>query len=240
MAQFPENAEVLFVGKDIWVVGAFCFTPIPSSQTFQPVVRLEGKLCIFPGIPTLFQKMLTGLTPLLPLPPISERPLRIQVFTEYVDQLLHTVLALTWMTSFRRPESMIAPYLTALQARLKPHGIRVGSYPVLGQGVFVSLIGRVKPTAETEGEFDNETDGPPSTNADDGGRTEEPSRIWLAEAAKEVEKEVGGRVVGEEDVAKKKEEVRRRAGIVSGNTSGLQVGATVTANFVSTVEIIKS
>ncbi|KAF8176523.1 MoaB/Mog domain-containing protein [Pholiota molesta] len=102
MALFPEKAEVIFVGEDIWV----------------PVIRLAGKLCIFPGIPALFQKMLHNLTPFLPLPPIHERPLRIQIFTE-------------------RPESMIAPYLTSLQERLKPHGIQVGSYPVLYKGVFV-------------------------------------------------------------------------------------------------------
>ncbi|CAK5263747.1 unnamed protein product [Mycena citricolor] len=107
MALFPDRAEVLFVAGDIWV----------------PVVRLEGKLCSFPGIPTLFQKLLNGLTPLLPLPPASERPNRVQIFTE-------------------RPETMIAPFLTALQSRVNADRIQVGSYPVLGQGVFVSLIGR--------------------------------------------------------------------------------------------------
>lgn len=35
MALFPENGEVLFVQPDLWV----------------PVVRLEGKLCILPGVP---------------------------------------------------------------------------------------------------------------------------------------------------------------------------------------------
>ena len=78
----------------------------------------------------------------------------------------------------RRLESMIAPYLTALQARLKPHGIQVGSYPVLAKGVFVSLIGR---------DLNNGT-----------------KKIWLADVAREVEKEVGGRVVSEEEVAAQK------------------------------------
>ena len=78
----------------------------------------------------------------------------------------------------RRPESMIAPYLTALQARLKPHGIQVGSYPVLSKGVFVSLIGR---------DLNNGT-----------------KKIWLADVAREVEKEVGGRVLSEEEVAAQK------------------------------------
>ncbi|KAJ7777904.1 MoaB/Mog domain-containing protein [Mycena maculata] len=155
MALFPDGAEILFVAQDIWV----------------PVVRLEGKLCIFPGIPTLFQKMLNALTPFLPLPPRADRPLRIQIFTE-------------------RPESMIAPYLTTLQTRLRPHAIQVGSYPVLGQGVFVSLIGRDRAM----------TDPPVPENGTQGnGR-----RIWLAEVAREVEQEVDGHVVSDEEVAARK------------------------------------
>lgn len=85
MALFPANAEVLFIAKDIWVVCSVVvsllvnFNDEPITQ--QPVVRLEGRLCIFPGIPTLFQKMLDGITPFLPLPPINERPCRLQVYT---------------------------------------------------------------------------------------------------------------------------------------------------------------
>ncbi|KAF8513550.1 Molybdopterin binding protein [Hysterangium stoloniferum] len=104
MALFPANAEVLFVEQAMWV----------------PVCRLEGKLCIFPGIPSLFQRMLAALTPYLPLP--DTRPFR---------HLIHTTL----------PESSIAPYLTSLHERLKSDGIRVGSYPILQRGVTVSLIG---------------------------------------------------------------------------------------------------
>ncbi|KZT28225.1 Molybdopterin binding protein [Neolentinus lepideus HHB14362 ss-1] len=106
MALFPEKGEVLFVAKDLWV----------------PVVRLEGKLCIFPGIPSLYQRLLDSLVPFLPLPPLSERPFRLQVFTSL-------------------PESSIAPYLTELQKRVKNEGVRVGSYPLLQRGVYVSLIG---------------------------------------------------------------------------------------------------
>ncbi|KAI0080398.1 Molybdopterin binding protein [Panus rudis PR-1116 ss-1] len=107
MALFPDKAEVLFVQPEIWV----------------PVVRLEGKLCVFPGIPKLFQTMLQGLTPYLPLPPPEVRPFRQQIFTS-------------------QPESSIAPYLTDLQARTKAQGIRIGSYPSFGIGVHVSIIGR--------------------------------------------------------------------------------------------------
>ena len=79
---------------------------------------------------------------------------------------------------------MIAPYLTSLQARLKPHGIQVGSYPVLHKGVFVSLIGRDLITK----------------NSSNKGV----ERIWLAEVAREVEKEVEGRVTSEEEIAAQK------------------------------------
>ncbi|KAL5514752.1 hypothetical protein ACEPAG_2068 [Sanghuangporus baumii] len=106
MALFPEKGEVLFVNSEIWV----------------PVVRLEGKLCILPGIPGLFQRLLLHLTPYLPLPPPSERPFRHLIFTN-------------------EPESSIAPYLTSLQKRVKSEGVRVGSYPLFQKGVTVSLIG---------------------------------------------------------------------------------------------------
>ncbi|KAF7376030.1 MoCF-biosynth domain-containing protein [Mycena sanguinolenta] len=177
MALFPDRAEVLVVAEDIWV----------------PVVRLEGKLCIFPGIPSLFQRMLAALTPLLPLPPRTERPSRIQVFTE-------------------RPESMIAPYLTKLQSRLRPHGIQVGSYPVLGQGVFVSLIGRDRllttssatPVAQTSADVVGE----------DGSKKGSP-RILLAEVAREVEQAIDGQVVSEEEVAKRKAQCKQLASPVT-------------------------
>jgi len=185
MALFPDRAEVLFVAEDIWV----------------PVVRLEGKLCIFPGIPSLFQKMLTALTPLLPLPPHSERPSRIQVFTE-------------------RPESMIAPYLTKLQSRLRPHGIQVGSYPVLGQGVFVSLIGRDRPLMTATATQSEQNPKFQENGLDDPEEAEGPPRIWLTEVAREVEQEVGGQVVSEEEVA-------RRKGQCKGLTSPVEIATSM-------------
>lgn len=106
MALFPEAGEVLFVASDIWV----------------PVVRLEGKLCILPGIPSLFQKLLDNLKPFLPLPTEDARPFRLQVFTPL-------------------PESSIAPFLTALQNRVKPENIRIGSYPLHQPGAHIALIG---------------------------------------------------------------------------------------------------
>jgi hypothetical protein len=72
-----------------------------------------------------------------------------------------------------RPESIIAPYLTTLQARLRDEGIRVGSYPVLQEGVYVSLIGS--------------------------------DQKRVREIGAEVEKEIMGNMVTEEEVVKKKE-----------------------------------
>ncbi|KAJ1301115.1 hypothetical protein OPQ81_003528 [Rhizoctonia solani] len=103
MALLPEGpgAEALFVCEDLWV----------------PVSRLQGKLCVLPGVPSLFRKLLDGLVPYLSLPHDSER-------------------------SCHSPESHIAPFLTSLQARVKPEDIQIGSYPTIGKGVTVSLIGK--------------------------------------------------------------------------------------------------
>ena len=108
---------------------------------------------------------------------------RVSIITSHL-----TFLATNTRTTARRVESMIAPYLTALQERLQPRGIQVGSYPVLGKGVFVSLIGRDPPLDGLGGE---------------NGQT----RVWLAEVAREVEIEVGGRVVSDEEIAQKKEDI---------------------------------
>ncbi|ORY61190.1 MoaB/Mog domain-containing protein [Leucosporidium creatinivorum] len=108
MALFPTDSEVLFVQEDLWV----------------PVVRVNGNVCIFPGVPSLFERLVTAfLSRWVPLPPSTEKPTRV---------LIHTEL----------PESSIAPFLTTLQERVKKELIRVGSYPKLSAGVDVSLIGK--------------------------------------------------------------------------------------------------
>ncbi|KIR34639.1 molybdopterin binding domain-containing protein [Cryptococcus deuterogattii MMRL2647] len=132
MALFPTQkeerdvrSEAIFVEADKWV----------------PVVRLAGRLCVFPGIPALFQQLLLALTPYLPLPPASSKPFRHLIYTS-------------------KPESAIAPYLTELQARVKKEGIRIGSYPYLYQGVHVSLIGHnVERIKELGREVIREVDG---------------------------------------------------------------------------------
>jgi hypothetical protein len=54
--------------------------------------------------------------------------------------------------TFSLPESSIAPYLTSLQKRVKSEGIRIGSYPMLQKGVYVSLIGLDKKRIRELGE----------------------------------------------------------------------------------------
>ncbi|GAA5913389.1 flavin adenine dinucleotide pyrophosphatase [Sporobolomyces salmoneus] len=108
MALFPKGQEYLFVQEDMWV----------------PVVRVQGKVTIFPGIPALFERLLTGyVSRYIELPPASEKPYRVLIHTEM-------------------PESSIAPFLTKLADRVKKERIRVGSYPKFKVGVDVSLIGK--------------------------------------------------------------------------------------------------
>ncbi|PRP85984.1 hypothetical protein PROFUN_05755 [Planoprotostelium fungivorum] len=96
----------LFVRDNLWV----------------PVVRLSGKLCVLPGVPSIFEQLLQGLTPYLPLPPSSSRQKRVIVFTKML-------------------ESNLAPFLTSLQEKVKSKKIKIGSYPEMGVGVNISLIG---------------------------------------------------------------------------------------------------
>lgn len=131
---------------------------------------------------------------------------------------------------FRRPESMIAPYLTNLQSRLRPHGIQVGSYPVLGRCVFVSLIGRDRPPTMTakalsgqNPKLKEDSVGELSGNARQNGSP----RIWLAEVALEVEREVDGQTVSEEQVAQMKDQCKGLAAPVEAAASiGLRPQAT--------------
>jgi len=108
MALLPSsNSEVIFPTTNLWV----------------PVVRMAGKLCILPGIPRLFEALLDGLVPYIPIDKNAPRPFRVLVRT-------------------LQPESSIAPFLTSLSERVKSEGIKVGSYPkILPSSVEVSLIG---------------------------------------------------------------------------------------------------
>lgn len=108
----------------------------------------------------------------------------------FTDTNFHRVSSLASPTSkrfgsfqiYRRPESYIAPYLSSLQERCQKL-VQVGSYPVPGKGVFVSLIG-----------------------GDPCGQKEDGKPLFLAEIASEVEQEINGRVVSDEEIAEKKGE----------------------------------
>ncbi|WFD33031.1 hypothetical protein MSPP1_004088 [Malassezia sp. CBS 17886] len=106
MALFPRSAEVFFPTAEYWV----------------PVVRVNGNVCILPGVPRIFDALLHAMIPYLELDPAQPRPIRC---------LIHTPL----------PESALSPLLERLTAEGKRDGIRVGSYPKWDAGVHVSLIG---------------------------------------------------------------------------------------------------
>lgn len=74
MALFPRGAEVLFPTEEYWV----------------PVVRVNGNVCVLPGIPSIFEGLLNALPPYLHLDPNMPKPIR---------RLIHTNL----------PESMLSP-----------------------------------------------------------------------------------------------------------------------------------
>lgn len=127
---------------------------------------------------------------------------------------------------------MIAPYLTSLQSRLKPRGVQIGSYPLLGKGVFISLIGRAHLTSSPQlssslssvsAPNSNPAPSAPSktvnryvTSASGPSDLSGPSRpltspdsspisISLLDIAHEVETEVGGCICTEEEIARCKE-----------------------------------
>jgi hypothetical protein len=103
--------QVLFLADDLWV----------------PVAVVNGNVHILPGVPSLFEKLLDGLKPILSprlADPEGKGILRI---------LISTPMA----------ESAIAPYLSELAERVEPKGVKVGSYPRWGkQRNTVTLVGR--------------------------------------------------------------------------------------------------
>lgn len=119
--------------------------------------------------------MLDNLKHFLPLPPPDARPCRLQVFTRYVTHCRFLGVLIGCFDPVSLAESSIAPYLTTLQKRVTPEGIRIGSYPLIHRGVYVSLIGA--------------------------------NRDRIRQLAEEVENEVQGRIVTEEEA-----EAKRRSG----------------------------
>ena len=106
-----DEEQVIFTDETLWV----------------PVACVNGNVHILPGVPRLFEKMLTGLKPrLLPrlTDPEGKGVLRILISTPL-------------------PESAVAEYLTELASRAEPKGVKVGSYPRWGkENNTVTLVGR--------------------------------------------------------------------------------------------------
>ncbi|KAH7160887.1 molybdenum cofactor synthesis domain-containing protein [Dactylonectria macrodidyma] len=96
----------------------------PSDDLWVPVAVVNGNVHILPGIPRLFTKLLEGLKPLI-TPRLEGK--------ETYRVLISTPL----------PESGVAEFLTKLQAKVEPHGVKVGSYPRWGKSRnTVTLVGK--------------------------------------------------------------------------------------------------
>lgn len=107
----PDEDQVVFVADDLWV----------------PINVVNGNVHILPGIPRLFEKMLTGLKPRL-LPRL----------TDPEGKGVHRILFSTPMA-----ESEVAGYLTELSGKVEAKGVKVGSYPRWGKSKnTVTLVGR--------------------------------------------------------------------------------------------------
>jgi len=116
MAKLPwdpnksEDEQVIFVKDDLWV----------------PISVVNGNIHILPGVPRLFEALLTGMKPLL-LPRLSDPEGK-----GTYRMLFSTPLA----------ESAVAEYLTELAKKVDPKGVKVGSYPRWGKKRnVVTLVG---------------------------------------------------------------------------------------------------
>lgn len=112
MATIPTGSNVthLYADESLWV----------------PVVSIDHKVYILPGVPQLFHSLLDGLDShiLKRLPNDSQKLIRFYVATKL-------------------KESEMAPYLTRKQKEVDPKGIKLGSYPHMTIGInTVSIIGR--------------------------------------------------------------------------------------------------
>ncbi len=106
-----EEDQIVFSAEDLWV----------------PISIVNGNIHILPGIPRLFEKMLTGMKPSL-LPRL----------TDPEGKGVHRILLSTPL-----PESGVAGYLTELSGKVEGKGVKVGSYPRWGKSRnTVTLVGR--------------------------------------------------------------------------------------------------
>ncbi|PKK54487.1 hypothetical protein CI102_1116 [Trichoderma harzianum] len=103
----------------------------PKEDLWVPVAVVNRNVHILPGVPLLFQKLLDGLKP--------------HVIPRLEGKETHRILISTPL-----PESEIAEYLTQLEAKAKPHGVKVGSYPRWGlKRNTVTLVGKDKDYLES-------------------------------------------------------------------------------------------
>ncbi|KAI2086339.1 hypothetical protein LOZ36_003374 [Ophidiomyces ophidiicola] len=97
----PLAEQSLFVDDDLWI----------------PVSIVHGNVYILPGVPSLFERLLLRLKPVL-LPKLIDPE----------GKGIHRFLFATPLY-----ESTVAPYLTELAERVAPRGLKVGSYPRWGK-----------------------------------------------------------------------------------------------------------
>ena len=113
-----DEEQVVFTAEDLWV----------------PLSVVNGNIHILPGIPRLFEKMLTGLKP--------------SILPRLVDPEGKGVHRILFSTPL--PESGVAEYLTELSSKVESKGIKVGSYPRWGKSRnTVTLVGKDKAFMES-------------------------------------------------------------------------------------------
>ncbi|WPG98206.1 Hypothetical protein R9X50_00099300 [Acrodontium crateriforme] len=105
----PKASQCLLVSDVYWV----------------PISVVNQNVFILPGIPRIFQDLLSGLKPLIRGRCPSDGS------QSHYRIVIETPL----------PESKVANFLSTLSARVEPQGIKVGSYPCLGGTNTVTLVG---------------------------------------------------------------------------------------------------
>ncbi|KAH9908407.1 molybdopterin binding domain-containing protein [Xylariomycetidae sp. FL2044] len=106
----------------------------PHDELWVPVAVVNGNVHILPGVPRLFERLLSGLKPYI-----------IDRLVDREGKGISRVIISTPM-----PESSIAAYLTELAAKVGPQGVKVGSYPRWGmRNNTVTLVGRDKALLES-------------------------------------------------------------------------------------------
>lgn len=75
MALFPHGAEVIYPTREYWV----------------PVVRVNGNVCVLPGVPRIFEGLLHAFAAYLPLDPHARKPIRCLVQVDTPESMLSPV-----------------------------------------------------------------------------------------------------------------------------------------------------